>query len=208
VDGFTITITGRGGHAAAPKNAIDPLLCGAAIVTALQGFVSRDADPIESGVLTVSQFHAGSSFNVIADTAMLNGTIRALSKESREKILGGLERIAREVAAKHGCTVAFEYFGTTPCTNNTPEMAEFVANVATKVLGEKGFVWAPQPAMWGEDFAFYLERVPGCFFVLGVQPHDLREYPMLHNPKFDFTDAAIPYGIKMMAGAAVEFLSR
>jgi amidohydrolase len=208
VDGFTITITGRGGHAAAPAAAVDPIVCGAAIVQALQTVISRECDPNEASVLTVSQFHAGSSFNVIPETAELNGTFRALSRARRVQITEALERIARGVAAAHRCGVTFRYYGTTPCTNNTPEMAEFVAEVARKQLGESAFFWVPQPAMWGEDFAFYLDRVPGCFFVLGVQPLDQNEYPMLHHPKYDFTDAAIPHGIRMMAGAAVAFLER
>ena len=208
VDGFTITITGRGGHAAAPASTIDPIVCGAALVSALQTIISREGDPSDAAVLTVSQFHAGTSFNVIPETAELNGTFRALTPQRRVAIQESLERIARSVAAAHRCTVAFVYYGTTPVTANTPECAEFIAAVARETLGDRAFAWAPQPAMWGEDFAFYLQHVPGCFFVLGVQPHDRTEYPMLHNPHYDFTDDAIPHGIRMMTNAALKFLAR
>ncbi len=208
VDGFTLKIHGRGGHAAAPQTAVDPIICAAAIVQGLQTIVSREADPTEACVVTVAQIHGGSAFNVIPDSAELNGTIRALSKPRREAALASLERIARGVAAAHRCEVAFEYFGHTPCTTNTPELAAFVKETAQRVLGGRAYIDAPQPAMWGEDFAFYLERIPGCFFVLGVQPHDRDTYPMLHSPRYDFTDAAIPVGIRMMVELALGYLRR
>ncbi len=206
VDGFTIQIRGVGGHAASPQQAVDPIICGAAMVQALQTIVSRESDPVEALVLTVSQFHAGSAFNVIPGTAEIGGTIRALARSRRDAAIVALERIARGVAEAHRCTVSIEYFGRTPSTTNTPELAEFVHRTTVEALGEKAFMWVPKPAMWGEDFAFYLERVPGCFYVLGVQPQGRVEYPMLHNAQYDFTDAAIPVGIRMMSELALRFL--
>jgi metal-dependent amidase/aminoacylase/carboxypeptidase family protein len=170
--------------------------------------VSREADPTDANVVTISQMHAGSAFNVIPEKAQLRGAIRALSKERRNAALLSLERIAKGVGAAYRCEVSFEYYGSTPCTINDPQMAEFVRQVAVGALGEKSFAWAPKPAMWSEDFACYLEQVPGCFFVLGVQPHDRDSYPMLHNPKYDFTDAAVPVGIRMMTELAMRYLER
>jgi amidohydrolase len=206
VDGFTITLTGRGGHAAAPQTCIDPIICAASLISALQTIVSREADPTDACVLTLAQIHAGSAFNIIPDRVELSGTLRALSKARREAAVASLERIGHGIAAAHRCEFAVRYFGTTPTTSNTPALAEFIRQTALATLGESSFVWAPQPAMWGEDFAFYLERVPGCFFVLGVQPHDRDTYPMLHNPAFDFNDDAIPFGIRMMTEVALRFL--
>jgi amidohydrolase len=208
VDGFTIRVTGRGGHAAAPHSAVDPIVCGAAIVQGLQAIVSREGDPVDACVVTISRFNAGTAFNVIPDEAELNGTIRALSAERRAGALAGLERIARGIAAAHRCEVSFEYYGMTPCTTNTPELAVFVRDTANRALGPRGYVEAPRPAMWGEDFAFYLEKIPGCFFVLGVQPHDVDSYPMLHNPRYDFTDDAVAVGIRMMVEVGVGWLSK
>jgi amidohydrolase len=208
VDGFTITVTGRGGHAAAPQTCVDPIVCAAAIVGALQTIVSREADPTDACVVTVAQIQAGSAFNIIPDRAELSGTIRALSKARREATVASIERIGRGIAAAYRCEFGIQYFGTTPTTTNTPALAEFVRQTAMAALGERSFVWAPKPAMWGEDFAFYLERVPGCFFVLGVQPHDRESYPMLHNPAYDFTDAAVPIGIRMMTEVALRFLNQ
>ncbi len=208
VDGFTIRITGRGGHAAAPQDSVDPIVCAAAIVQSLQTIVSREADPTEASVLTISQINAGTAFNVIPDRAELHGTIRALCPARRKATIDSLERMSKNIAIAHRCEAAITYYGTTPVTHNTPELAAFIRQIATQTLGAAAFVEAPKPAMWGEDFAFYLERVPGCFFVLGVQPQDQGSYPMLHSPRYDFTDAAIPVGIRMMATTATEFLKR
>jgi amidohydrolase len=211
VDGFTITVTGRGGHAAAPQDCIDPIPAAAAIVQALQIIISRETDPSDAAVLSITQFNAGTTFNVIPDKAELNGTIRALSKARHNAIVAALERISRGIAAAHRCEIKFTYYGTTPVTTNTPELADFVRDTAIRALGgggEHAFVWAPKPAMWGEDFAFYLEKIPGCFFVLGVQPHDRDSYPMLHNPNYDFTDDAVPVGIRMMTELAIGYLNR
>jgi len=208
VDGFTITVKGRGGHAAAPQEGIDPIVCGAALVGALQTVVSRETDPTDACVVTVSQFHAGTSFNVIPDKAEINGTIRALTPEKRAAIIDSLERMAQGVAVAYRCTAQIDWFGATPCTNNTPELAELVREVAQETLGAGAFVMAAKPAMWGEDFSFYLQRVPGCFFVLGVQPLERDSYPMLHNPQYDFTDGALRHGIGMMSSLALKFLER
>jgi amidohydrolase len=208
VDGFTIRISGRGGHAAAPQDSVDPIVCAAAIVQSLQTIVSREADPTDASVLTISQISAGTAFNVIPDEAQLNGTIRALSSARREATIASLERIARGIAAAHRCIADFHYFGTTPCTVNSPEWTTFVRETGMRVLGARAYVESPKPAMWGEDFAFYLQKIPGCFFVLGVQPHDRDSYPMLHNPRYDFTDAAVPVGIRMMVELAIGALHR
>jgi amidohydrolase len=206
VDGFRIVVSGRGGHAASPQDCIDPLVCAAACVTALQTIISREVDPNDAAVVTVSQIAGGAAFNVIPDRVEMNGTIRALSDIRHRALIDSIERVCRGVADAHRCAVSFEYYGTTPVTSNTPALADFIAKTAAAALGEQAFIWAPRPAMWGEDFAFYLKHVPGCFFVLGVQPMEVDSYPMLHNPRFDFTDAAVAVGIRMMVSAAVGFL--
>jgi hippurate hydrolase len=208
VDGFSISITGKGGHAAAPHETLDPIVCAAAMIQGLQTIVSREADPTDANVVTVSMISGGSAFNVIPESAELKGTIRALTRERRRNAISSLERICKGIAAAYRCQCTFQYYGATPPTINDAAMAEFVAETAVATVGERGFVWAPKPGMWGEDFSFYLEQIPGCFFLLGVQPHDRDSYPMLHNPKFDFTDAAIPVGIRMMTEVALRFLER
>jgi hippurate hydrolase len=158
-------------------------------------------------VLTVAQFHAGSTFNVIPQTAELCGTVRALSPEKRSQVLAALSRITKGVAETYRCSAEVELFGATPPTINTPAEAEFVRKVIAEVLGPQNLMDIPRPAMWGEDFAFYLEHVPGCFYLLGVEPPDRSSYPMLHNPQFDFTDAAVRPGIELMTQLAASKLS-
>ena len=208
VDGFSIQVSGRGGHAAAPQDTVDPIVCAAAIVQSLQTIVSREADPSDASVLTVSQISAGTTFNVIPDNAELHGTIRTLNARRRDATIASLERISSGVAAAHRCQATVKYYGTTPVTANTPAETAFVRETAQRVLGPRSYVESPRPAMWGEDFAFYLQKIPGCFYLLGVQPADRSEYPMLHNAQYDFTDAAVPVGIRMMVEVALGWLSR
>lgn len=207
VDGFNIRVGGIGTHAAAPHNGVDPIVAASAIVQALQTVVSRELDPLDSAVVTVAQFHAGSTFNVIPQVAELCGTVRALLPDRRKQVLAAVERITRTVAEAYRCSVAIEWFGTTPSTINTLAEAEYVQKTIAANLGQPNAVDVTRPAMWGEDFAFYLEQIPGCFYLLGLQPMDRNSYPMLHNPQFDFTDAAVAHGIRLMAQIAAGKLS-
>jgi len=208
VDEFQVTVRGIGTHAAAPQEGVDPIVCATAMVQALQTIISRETDANEPVVLTVSQFHAGATFNVIPESAVFGGTIRTLNAPTRQRILRAIERICNGLALAQRCQAAVTFSECTPCTNNTPAMTEFVQQIARQTLGADSYATVPKPAMWGEDFAFYLEQVPGCFFVLGVQPPERDGYPMLHNPLYDFTDAALPHGIRMMVALASGFLAR
>ena len=215
VDGFTIRVTGRGGHAAAPHDSIDPIVCASAMVQGLQSVVSREGDPTDACVVTVSQIHAGTAFNVIPDAVVMQGTLRALTRKRREAALASIKRISKGIAAAHRCEVELELFGMTPVTTNTPELAALVRETAQRVLGSRAYIEIPKATMWGEDFAFYVDQewsggkgrgVPGCFFFLGVQPPERETHPMLHQPKYDFADAAVPVGIRMMVELAVGWL--
>jgi amidohydrolase len=208
VDGFRITLRGKGTHAAAPQEGVDPIVAGSALVQALQTIVSRENDANDAVVVTIGQFNAGAAFNVIPPTATLAGTLRALTPPVRDRAIEAIQRIARGIAATYRCQCDIAFSDSTPATTNHPEMTEFVRQTAQATLGQDSYVTAPKPAMWGEDFSFYLNEVPGCFYVLGVQPHDRDSYPMLHNPAYDFTDAALPVGIRMMVALATTFLSR
>ncbi|MCL2646750.1 MAG: M20 family metallopeptidase [Phycisphaerales bacterium] len=206
IDGFTIVISGKGGHAAAPHETFDPVVCAAAMVQSMQTIVSREADPTDPCVVTVASIQTGSAFNVIPDKAELKGAIRALSQSRRAAAIASLQRIAKNVAEAHRCQVSFQFNGSTPYVHNNAEMAELVHQTAVAALGEQSFEWTPKPQMWSEDFSFYLEKVPGCFFIVGVCPHSCDHYPMLHNPKYDFTDLAVPVGIRMMTELAIRYL--
>jgi amidohydrolase len=208
VDSFDITLTGRGGHAATPHDTIDPIVCAAALVQSLQTIVAREIDPSEPCVVTVGQLHAGSAFNIIPDVATLGGTVRALSSDTREKAVTAIKRLCREIAHAYRCTAAVNFNDRTPVTTNDPALAEFFRETAIATLGPARVISMPKAAMWGEDFAFYLDHVPGCFFTLGLQPLDQPTYPTLHNSNFDFNDAAIPVGVEMMTQLALHYLAR
>ena len=192
-DTFEARFTGRGGHAAFPHFTRDPLAVAAGAVTDLQQFASREVDPTEPAVLSVTRFHAGTANNVIADEAVIGGTARTLTPETRRHAREAVERRCRGLADAGRCDLSFTWNDGYPPTVNDPAMADLVKRLA----GDK-FLPAARPAMGGEDFAFYLERVPGCFFLVGLMPEGREDYPALHTERFDFTDAAMATGVDMM----------
>ncbi len=196
-DNFTAVFVGRGCHGAYPHLGADPIVAAANAVINLQQFVSREMDPTDSCVVTVGKFNAGTAINIIPDTATISATVRTLNDESRRRAQKGIERRLRGIAEASDCKLEFQWNDGYPATVNDPAMADYVAKVARRVLGNERFVSAQKPSMGGEDFAYYLEKVPGCFFFIGLLPTDRNEYPSLHSDRFNFTDAAIPTGMKM-----------
>ena len=192
-DTFEATLHGTGGHAAFPHFTTDPIAASCAAVADLQQFVSREIDPTEPAVVSVTRFHAGTANNVIPDAATFGGTVRTLTPEMRSAAKSALERRLRAAAAAGRCDLRFDWHAGYPPTVNDPAMAELVARLA----GDR-FVPAARPAMGGEDFAYYLERVPGCFFLIGLLPAGRESYPALHTDRFDFTDAALATGVDVM----------
>jgi len=196
-DVFSVTFTGRGCHGAYPHLGLDPIVTAAEAVLNLQQFVSREFDPTDSAVVTVGTFHAGTAVNVIPDTATITGTARTLNDAARRKIQAALERRCAGIAAANDCQVKFNWIEGYPPTVNDPAMADYVASIARATVGNDRFLPVARPSMGGEDFAYYLELVPGCFFLLGVEPPDRDSYPPLHSDHYDFTDAALAVGMKM-----------
>ncbi len=192
-DTFELIFRGTGGHAAFPHFTNDPLATAATAVVTLQQFVSRELDPTEPAVLSVTQFHAGSARNVIAPEAVIAGTCRTLTPETRIAAKAALERRVRCIAEAGRCTLDFDWTDGYPPTVNDPAMADYVRAVA----GDR-FLPADRPAMGGEDFSYFLEKVPGCFFLIGLLPEGRDNSPALHTAGFDFTDAALETGISMM----------
>lgn len=199
-DTWKAAFIGRGCHAAFPHMGRDPIVAASEAVLNLQQFVSREVNPVEPAVVTVGMFHAGSATNVIPDTAELAGTARTLTPTLRGRIRESIERRCRGVAAANGCELKFEWEEGYPPTINDPAMTDYVAKVAKQVVGADGFFLAPFPSMGGEDFAYYLEKCPGCFFLVGVEPPGMESYPPLHSDRYDFTDAAIGVGMRMFVG--------
>jgi hippurate hydrolase len=192
MDVFSITIRGKGGHAAFPHLTIDPIFIGSQIISALQGIASRNADPLESVVVSVTQFNAGEVHNVIPQSAKLTGTVRSLKRELRELAMANLRRTAEGVATALGgeAVVSDEQVLPYPVTFNHAHESVVAATAARNVAGEKSVNDNHPPDMGAEDFSFMLEARPGAMILMGNG-----DSAYCHHPAFDFNDAAIPYGI-------------
>lgn len=187
-DRFDIAIEGRGSHAARPQQSVDPLLVGAHIVTALQGIVARNVDPLESAVLSVTIFRAGDTDNVIPQTAQLAGTVRTFKPHIQDLVEQRMDTVAASIATGFGATAKLNFHRGYPVLVNEPNATAFAASVAAQVSGHVNTKAAP--VMGGEDFAFFLEKVPGAFINVGVG-----DTAALHHPAYDFNDEAIPAGV-------------
>lgn len=191
-DEFEMTVTGKGGHAAFPHMTIDPIACAAQIVSSLQHLVSRTVDPLDSAVISVTRFLAGGeALNVIPETVELGGTIRTLKPETRAKMEEKFRHMAKTVAAAFGAEVNIKWHKGYPPTVNTAVETDFARKIAGEIVG-KDKVQEFTPMMGGEDFAYFLEKRPGAYIVLGQGKTD--NDPGLHSPHYDFNDNAIPYG--------------
>ena len=197
-DTFVATFKGTGGHAAMPHMTTDPLAAAASAVVGVQQIVPREIDPTEPTILSITQFNAGTAKNVIAESAELAGTARTLTPENRTFVREALERRLRAAADMGRCDVDFEWHDGYPPTVNDVAMTEYAIGVFKKVLGSDAFLPAARATMGGEDFSYFLQRVPGCFYLIGVMPQGESEYPSLHTDRFDFVDEAMATGVQTM----------
>jgi len=189
-DEITITVEGVGGHGAMPHHGVDPIVLGAHIVTALQTIVSRSVDPLDSCVVSITRFQAGTASNIIPQSAWLNGTVRTLKASTRDAVEKRIHEVVGGIAAAAGGTARVEYRRGYPTTVNHPAQTDFAAAVARKVAGEAHVDANAPPVMGAEDFSFMLEARPGAFIFLGNG-----DSAKLHHPSYDFNDEALPYGI-------------
>jgi len=187
---FTIRIKGRGGHAAMPHVTVDPVVIGSQLVGALQTIVSRNTDPVESLVVSVTKFHAGDAYNVIPETAELAGTVRTLKKEVARSAEQRMRTVCAGIAATFGAEIVLDYDANYPVTFNHPEETVFAGDVAAGIAGEAQVHRAIQPLMGGEDFSYMLEARPGAFIFIGNG-----DSAGLHHPAYDFNDEVIPHGV-------------
>ncbi|SCD23130.1 M20 aminoacylase family protein [Brucella inopinata] len=196
-DEFDLFITGRGGHAAQPHRTIDPILAGSQLMIALQGIVSRNTDPLDSLVISVTKFMAGEAYNVIPEKAKLSGTVRTLKKETRAFAERRIRETAAGIAAATGAEITVRYKNNYPVTFNHDAQTEFAARVAATVAGEGKVDTNIEPMMAAEDFSYMLEARPGAYIFLGNG-----DTPGLHHPAYDFNDDAIPYGVSYFVAVA------
>jgi hippurate hydrolase len=203
---ITVTVRGHGGHASTPHLATDPIPATAAIITALQTTVTREVDVFDPAVLTIAHVVAGTTSNVIPETALFEGTIRCISERTRARIREAVARTIRGVAEAHGCTVDIEMVDGYPVTlNDVGEAARF-AEVCRATLGEDGHRLMPAPAMGGEDFSYVLQKVPGVMAFLGVCPAtelNPRSAPSLHSNRMELNEDGLVHGIALHAAMAL-----
>ena len=203
---ITVTVRGHGGHASTPHLATDPIPATAAIITALQTTVTREVDVFDPAVLTIAHVVAGTTTNVIPETAFFEGTIRCISERTRARIREAVARTIRGVAEAHGCTVDIEMVDGYPVTlNAVGETARF-AEVCRATLGEDGHRLMPAPAMGGEDFSYVLQKVPGVMAFLGVCPAtelNPRSAPSLHSNRMELNEDGLVHGIALHAAMAL-----
>lgn len=204
-DTFQIVVNGRGGHASAPHQCVDPIPPAAAMVGGLHSIVSRDLDPAQSAVLTVGHIEAGTTNNIIPASAFLEGTIRTFDEDVRNQIRGAVERVAIGTATSHGCTCVCEIVPGYPVTVNDDEQAQLTGEVATALLGGEGFVAADQPVFAAEDFSYVLNEVPGAMAMLGVCPDDVAPSAAEpnHSNLMQVNESALANGVGLYAAMAM-----
>ncbi len=200
-DSFRIEITGRGGHAARPHEAIDALAAGSAMVQAIQGLGSNPGDPARPAVITVGRFQAGSAPNVIAGTALLEGSIRTLAQDQRAALHLSVRREVEAVATRYGAQVQLQFQERAPVLINEPEPTALAREAAVAVATETGIRGVSEPNMGSEDFGYYLERVRGCYVRFGAAPGS-GEFCPSHSGRFDFDEHALAVGAAYFADVA------
>ncbi|MEJ5377291.1 MAG: M20 family metallopeptidase [bacterium] len=204
MDRFDIRILGRGGHGAMPHLCVDALEVGSQVVGALQRIVSRQMNPMCPAVVTVGTFHAGTAFNIIPEVAELSGTTRTFDSGVWESWPERMERVVDGVCRAMGAHYEFRYSKGCPPLVNDQEVAKLIAEVAAQVVGKQR-VLEPEPTTTGEDMSWYLEKVPGCYFFLGIGQEGCAP---LHNPRFQFQEDVMLTGVEILCRGALELLAR
>ena len=201
-DAFEMEIKGKGGHGAMPHMTVDAVAIAAQVVTVLQTVVAREVNPVEPAVLTVGEIEAGTAFNIIPETARLGGTVRTVDADLRQRMPERIEELARGVARGMRGDAELNYRFSYPVTRNDAGAAGLALNVAKELFGEDRAVEVEHPSMGGEDFAFFLEELPGAYIWLGVG-----DVSGLHTPRFAFDEEILPQGAALLAALALESLS-
>jgi amidohydrolase len=201
-----VRITGRGGHGAIPNAAVDPVVAAASIVNALQTIVARNVSPLDTAVVSVTQIHGGTAFNVIPPEVQLQGTIRTFRNEVRQRVVERFEQITRGIGEGMGCQVEVNLKRITPALVNHETITTRVQNTAQRLLFESELD-AGYQTMTAEDMAFMQEKIPGCYFFVGSNdPARNLDYGH-HHPRFDFDEEALIRGSALMAAAAMDVLN-
>jgi len=206
-DSFSISVTGRGGHASMPHDALDPIPVACEIVQAVQSFVTRRIDAFDPAVISVTKIDAGTTGNVIPESADMLGTIRATSPKARERAHAGLRQVAEGVCAAHGAKANVSIVEGYPVTVNDAAQSEFARAVVADLLGDGAYLALPAPLMGAEDFSFVLEKIPGAMLFLGVRPDDPSLRAPCHSNRMVLNEAGMAHGIAIHAALALRALA-
>jgi len=206
-DDFQVEVQGRGGHASMPHDCIDPIPIACEIVQALQSFVTREIPATDPGVVTVAQFHAGTTMNVIADSVSFAGTMRAMSDRTRARLLEGFPRIASNIAKAHRGEAKIELLPGYPVTVNDAGFEAFARTVIGDLLGRDAILALEAPVMGAEDFSYVLQRFPGAMVLLGVRPPGARSPAPCHSSHMMLDEEAMALGVALHASIATRFLA-
>ncbi len=205
MDSMKIKIKGRGGHGAIPHDAVDSIVVSSHVVTALQTIVSREIAPIAPCVVTIGTIKGGYGFNIIADSVEMEGTARALDVELQKTLPERIERIIKGVTSGMRANCEFEYIFHHPVTINDEKMARLIEDVSVVAVGQENTVVA-EKTMGGEDMAFFLREVPGCYFFLGSSNKEKGLDQPHHSPQFNFDEDAMSIGVEIFARAVMKYL--
>ena len=203
IDFFKITLRGKGGHAAAPHENTDPVVAACELVTAIQSVVSRNIDPVDAAVVSVTMLKAGESPNVTPDEVTIGGTIRALDPETREKVIERVIRLSSGIGRSYGCGFDYQLYGSNPAVVNDSAIAERIAAAAQQNFTDWQ-VDTDYRTTVSEDFACYLDHVPGCFILVGSANPQKGLTEAHHSPFFDFDEMAMPRAAALLCAAIMD----
>ena len=208
VDEFDIIIKGKGGHAAIPQLAIDPVIIASQIVLALQTIVSRSTNPVDKAVVSITKINGGTAYNVIDDNVKLSGTIRTFEEKTRSFIAKKIEDISKGIASSNGGTavIEFDLVNKYPPTINSKKESEFASEVAKKLVGNEKVITDINPSMGGEDFSYLLNEKPGSYLYIGQA--DKNHNANLHTSNYDFNDNLLPIGVNFWINLVKEYFSK
>jgi len=205
-DEISLLVKGRGGHGGLPHLSVDPVVIAAHTVVALQNILSREVAPSQRVVLGFGRIHGGTQFNIIPPEVELHGNLRTLDEEVRSFVLRRVEEVATSVAAGMRGQAEFRHVRGIPAVVNDPEVAGVVASIASRVVGQKN-VLEVNPIMVGDDASLFLRQAPGCYFLVGAANEDKGIGAPHHNPEFDLDEEALPIATRILAEAALHYLS-
>ncbi len=202
---FTVKIIGKGGHAASPQQAVDPVVCAAQIITAFQSVVSRNVSPLDSAVVSVTWMQAGTAFNIIPQEVELRGTVRTFKMDVHDMVIERMRAIASGIAQGMGCSVDFQSIEGVLPVSNDPQVSERLRGVFRRYVGDEGLD-LNERTTGSEDVGFFMSDIPGMYFFVGAEAPNRTEYYGHHHPRFDFDENALPLSVALMSAAVAEYV--